>query len=180
VTSVDKSNVLATSRLWRAVVDEVAPEYPDVAVEHALVDATAMRLVRQPGRFDVLVMENMFGDILTDEASVIAGSIGLLPSASLGKSHGTGDSRRRGLYEPIHGSAPAMAGQGRANPTGTILSFAMLLRSSLGLHDEAEAVEQAVSRTITSGIRTPDIAGGGASASTSAFGEAVASEIANA
>jgi 3-isopropylmalate dehydrogenase len=179
VTSVDKSNVLATSRLWRAVVDEVASDYPDVTLEHALVDATAMRLVRQPGRFDVLVMENMFGDILTDEASVIAGSIGLLPSASLGKGRGSNDVQRRGLYEPIHGSAPAMAGQGRANPTGAILSFAMLLRSSLNLPEEAEAVERAVSKAIADGARTPDIAGGGTSVTTAAFGDAVAARIVN-
>lgn len=178
LTSVDKSNVLATSRLWRAIVDEIAPEFPDVTLEHVLVDSMAMRLVRQPGRFDVVVMENMFGDILTDEASVIAGSIGLLPSASVGTVRGANDSRRRGVYEPIHGSAPAMAGQGRANPTGTILSFAMLLRSSLNLPTEAAAVEQAVAAVIANGVRTPDIAGNGSPVTTSEFGEAVASQVA--
>jgi 3-isopropylmalate dehydrogenase len=179
LVSVDKSNVLSTSRLWREIVEEVAPDFPDVALEHVLVDAMAMRLVRQPGRFDVVVMENMFGDILTDEASVIAGSIGLLPSASLGAPRSNSDHRRRGLYEPIHGSAPGMAGQGRANPTGTILSFAMLLRSSLGLTSEAEAVETAVAKTIAEGIRTRDIAAEGRSAvSTGEFGHAVAERVA--
>ncbi len=178
LASVDKSNVLATSRLWRAVVDEIATDYPDVALEHVLVDAMAMRLIRQPSRFDVIVMENMFGDILTDEASVIAGSIGLLPSASLGNTRSATDHQRRGVYEPIHGSAPAMAGQNRANPTGTILSFAMLLRSSLDLHQEAASVEKSVSDTIAEGVRTPDIADGVApSASTAEFGEAVAERV---
>jgi 3-isopropylmalate dehydrogenase len=125
-------------------------------------------------------MENMFGDILTDEASVIAGSIGLLPSASLGKERGSHTFQRRGIYEPIHGSAPAMAGQGRANPTGAILSFAMLLRTSLTLSGEAEAVEQAVSKVIADGTRTADIAGGGPAVSTSVFGDAVAAMLANA
>jgi 3-isopropylmalate dehydrogenase len=178
LASVDKSNVLATSRLWRQIVEEIAPDYPDVALEHVFVDAMSMRLVRQPARFDVVVMENMFGDILTDEASVIAGSIGLLPSASLGEPRGKLDTRRRGIYEPIHGSAPGMAGQGRANPTGTILSFAMLLRSSLGLEKEAVAVEQAVAAAIEQGVRTPDIAEDKASAVTTAeFGQAVADRI---
>lgn len=177
LASVDKSNVLSTSRLWREIVTEVAPDYPDVTLEHVLVDAMAMRLVRQPGRFDVIVMENMFGDILTDEASVIAGSIGLLPSASLGAPRSSG--RRIGLYEPIHGSAPSMAGQGKANPTGTILSLAMLLRMSLGLENEAAAIEAAVSSTIADGIRTYDIAGGGVlPVKTSEFGREVASRIA--
>ncbi|MBX3069991.1 MAG: 3-isopropylmalate dehydrogenase [Thermomicrobiales bacterium] len=178
VASVDKSNVLSTSRLWREIVNEIAPEFPDVTLEHVLVDAMAMRLVRQPGRFDVIVMENMFGDILTDEASVIAGSIGLLPSASLGAQKGSGSGRRIGLYEPIHGSAPSMAGQGKANPTGTILSLAMLLRSSLGLTEEAEAVDKAVSSAIANGVRTYDISEPGTSpVSTSDFGAAVASRI---
>ena len=173
LASVDKSNVLSTSRLWREIVEEVAPDYPDVTLEHVLVDAMAMRLVRQPGRFDVIVMENMFGDILTDEASVIAGSIGLLPSASLGAARKSG--HRRGLYEPIHGSAPSMAGQDKANPTGTILSLALLIRISLGLEHEANAVEQAVASTIADGIRTYDIAGPGMTpVSTSAFGREVA------
>lgn len=178
LASVDKSNVLATSRLWRAIVDEIAPSYPDVTIEHVLVDAMAMRLIRQPSRFDVIVMENMFGDILTDEASVLSGSIGLLPSASVGKARSERDSRRRGLYEPIHGSAPHMAGQGRANPTGTILSLAMLLRQSLALTEEAEAVERAVASTIAAGVRTPDIAAPGQEpVSTSTFGDEVARRI---
>lgn len=178
LASVDKSNVLSTSRLWREIVNEIAPEFPDVTLEHVLVDAMAMRLVRQPGRFDVIVMENMFGDILTDEASVIAGSIGLLPSASLGEQKGRSGNRRIGLYEPIHGSAPSMAGQNKANPIGTILSAAMLLRSSLGLDAEATAVEQAVAAVIADGIRTYDISEEGMPAvSTSAFGEVLASRI---
>ncbi len=178
LASVDKSNVLATSRLWREIVEEVAPDYPDVTLEHVLVDAMAMRLVRQPGRFDVVVMENMFGDILTDEASVIAGSIGLLPSASLGAARGRTNAHRMGLYEPIHGSAPSMAGQGKANPTGAILSMAMLLRLSLGLTVEADAVEAAVSSAISDGVRTYDIAvAGGAPVTTSAFGREVANRL---
>jgi len=177
VTSVDKANVLATSRLWRDIVNSVAADYPDVELEHVLVDAMAMYLVRQPARYDVVVLENMFGDILTDEASVIAGSIGLLPSASIGAPHGS-QGRRRGVFEPIHGSAPDIAGQGRANPTGTIMSLAMLLRLALGLNDEATVIEQAVYATIARGIRTPDIAeASGAAVSTSAFGDAVAAEI---
>jgi 3-isopropylmalate dehydrogenase len=180
VTSVDKANVLATSRLWRDVVNGVAADYPDVELEHVLVDAMAMYLVRQPARYDVVVLENMFGDILTDEASVIAGSIGLLPSASIGSAHGK-DGRRRGVFEPIHGSAPDIAGQGRANPTGTIMSLAMLLRLSLGLETEAATIEQAVHSTIERGIRTPDIADAMQTAvSTADFGDAVASEIARA
>lgn len=177
LSSVDKSNVLATSRLWHAIVDELAPSYPDVTVEHVLVDAMSMRLIRQPARFDVVVMENMFGDILTDEASVLAGSIGLLPSASIGAPRSAIDPRRRGVYEPIHGSAPAMTGQNRANPVGTILSLAMLLRTSLGLADAASAVENAVDTTIAAGIRTPDIAGGVQPVTTEDFGTEVASRI---
>ncbi|MGH8288132.1 MAG: 3-isopropylmalate dehydrogenase [Steroidobacteraceae bacterium] len=152
LVSIDKSNVLETSRLWREVTTRVVrSEFPDVALEHMLVDAAAMHLIRRPRDFDVLVTENMFGDILTDEASMLAGSLGLLPSASLGE--GT-----RGLYEPIHGSAPDIAGQGIANPYGTILSVALLLRHSLGLAAEAAALEQAVSQAIEQGTRTPDIA----------------------
>ena len=181
VASVDKVNVIQTSRLWRTVVDEVAREYPDVELEHVLVDAMAMRLIRQPARFDVIVTENMFGDILTDEASVLAGSIGLLPSASVGAPRGADDPRRFGLYEPIHGSAPNIAGQGKANPVGTILSAAMLLRTSLGLEQEARAVEDAVRETVEAGVRTADIAGPGATpASTQAFGTAVAERVARA
>jgi 3-isopropylmalate dehydrogenase len=155
VTSVDKQNVLATSRLWREVATEVAAEFPDVTLEHMLVDTAAMRLVRQPKVFDVMVTENTFGDILTDEASMLAGSMGLLPSASLGE--GT-----LGLYEPIHGSAPSHAGKDDINPIATILSAAMMLRHSLGLEDEAAAVEGAVARALDDGLRTYDIVGGGA------------------
>ena len=150
VTSVDKANVLAASRLWRKVVTEVAAEYPSVALEHMLVDAAAMHLLRRPADFDVIVTSNMFGDILTDEASMLTGSLGMLPSASLGDSH-------RGVYEPIHGSAPDIAGQGIANPLGTILSVAMLLRHSLGLEDEARAIEEAVEDVLAGGYRTQDI-----------------------
>jgi 3-isopropylmalate dehydrogenase len=159
LTSVDKANVLATSRLWRMVVEEMRPEYPDVEVSHQLVDSCAMLLIRQPAWFDVLVTENLFGDILSDEAGVLAGSLGMLPSASLGEhrtAHGT-----FGLYEPIHGSAPDIAGQDKANPIGTILSAAMLLRLSLGRADAAEAVEAAVAGTLDSGWRTGDIAAAG-------------------
>ncbi|MHB8814825.1 MAG: 3-isopropylmalate dehydrogenase [Steroidobacteraceae bacterium] len=151
LVSIDKSNLLETSRLWRQVTTRVMrAEFPDVSLEHMLVDSAAMHLIRRPRDFDVLVTENMFGDILTDEASMLAGSLGLLPSASLGE--GT-----RGLYEPIHGSAPDIAGQGIANPCGTILSVALLLRHSLGLETEAEALERAVSEAIEQGARTPDV-----------------------
>ncbi|HEY8536991.1 MAG TPA: 3-isopropylmalate dehydrogenase [Vicinamibacterales bacterium] len=151
VTSVDKANVLETSQLWRAVVDDVARGYPDVTVQHMYVDACAMALVTNPARFDVILTENLFGDILSDEAAVIAGSIGLLPSASLGDGPG--------LYEPVHGSAPDIAGQDRANPLGTIASVAMLLRYSFGLEDEAAAVERAIEATLQAGERTADLPG---------------------
>ncbi len=155
LTSIDKSNVLETSRLWREVSTRIMrSEFADVALDHMLVDSAAMHLIRRPSDFDVLVTENMFGDILTDEASMLAGSLGLLPSASLGD--GT-----RGLYEPIHGSAPDIAGRGIANPVGTIMSVAMLLRHSLGLTKEADALEVAVSRALEGGARTPDIATAG-------------------
>lgn len=153
LVSVDKANVLETSRLWRQVVDRILKnEFPQVRYEHMLVDSAAMHLIRKPASFDVIVTENMFGDILTDEASMLAGSMGLLPSASLG-------SGRLGLYEPIHGSAPDIAGQGIANPYGTILSAALLLRHSLGLESEANAVDRAVASAITAGIRTADLGG---------------------
>jgi 3-isopropylmalate dehydrogenase len=159
VTSVDKANVLETSRLWRSVTTRVMrDEFPDVHLEHMLVDACAMHLIRRPSDFDVIVTENMFGDILTDEASMLAGSMGMLPSASLGAPGDTGRTTRMGLYEPIHGSAPDIAGKGIANPLATILSVALLLRHSLGLEREARAVETAVWRTIEDGIVTADIA----------------------
>jgi 3-isopropylmalate dehydrogenase len=152
VTSVDKANVLESSRLWRQVVVEVSASYPEVSLEHMLVDTAAMRLITTPAAFDVLVTENMFGDILTDEASVLAGSMGLLPSASLG-------SEGPGLYEPIHGSAPDIAGRGIANPIGAILSAAMLLRYSLKLEAEALSIERAVDQAIADGCRTIDLGG---------------------
>jgi 3-isopropylmalate dehydrogenase len=165
VTSVDKANVLETSQLWRQVVEQVAEAYPDVQLEHVLVDNCAMQLVREPRRFDVLLTENMFGDILSDEAAVISGSIGLLASASLGGPVG--------LYEPIHGSAPDIAGTGKANPLGTIASVAMMLRYSFELEEEARTIENAIDATLAEGLRTADLAGGGASVSTTEMGDAV-------
>ena len=150
ITSVDKANILETSRLWRATVDEVAKAYPDVTVNHLYVDNAAMQLVRNPKQFDVILTENMFGDILSDEASMITGSIGMLPSASL-------RSDSFGMYEPIHGSAPDIAGQDKANPLATILSVAMMLRYSFDLKAEADALEMAVDRTLDQGWRTADI-----------------------
>ena len=154
VASVDKANVLETSRLWRQVMHRLAEEYSDVEYEDVLVDNAAMQLVRDPSQFDVVVTENMFGDILSDEASMITGSIGLLPSASIGDT-------APGLYEPIHGSAPDIAGQDKANPIATILSVAMMLRYSFHLADEAQAVEQAVDAVLAEGYRTADIAKAG-------------------
>ena len=151
VSSVDKANVLETSRLWRSVMHRLAEEYPDVQYEDVLVDNCAMQLVRDPGQFDVVVTENMFGDILSDEASMVTGSIGLLPSASIGDT-------APGLYEPIHGSAPDIAGQDKANPIATILSVAMMLRYSFQLAAEADAVERAVDKVLAEGWRTADIA----------------------
>jgi 3-isopropylmalate dehydrogenase len=152
VTSVDKANVLESSRLWRQIATQVGKEHPDVELEHMLVDTAAMKLITAPAAMDVVVTENMFGDILTDEASVLAGSMGMLPSASLSEAG-------MGLYEPIHGSAPDIAGMGIANPVGTILSSAMMLQHSFKLEAEAAAIEKAVDEVITSGCRTADIGG---------------------
>jgi len=172
VTSVDKANVLETSRLWREVVTRVArEEFPTVELEHQLVDSAAMLLLTRPASFDVMVTENLFGDILSDEAAALAGSLGLMPSASLGEG-------RRGLYEPIHGSAPDIAGRGIANPYGAIASAALLLRHSLGLEREAGAIEGAVAGAIAAGVLTADIAPRGASpANTRAAGGAVLDRI---
>ena len=171
VTSVDKANVLETSRLWRETAVEVAKGYPDVSLEHQLVDSCAMRIISAARSFDVIVTENLFGDILTDEAAVLAGSLGLLPSASLGE--GT-----LGMYEPIHGSAPDIAGKEIANPVGTILSTAMLLRHSLGLREEASAVERAVDLAITDGARTADVAAAGEKTlSTHEMGKAIRARL---
>ncbi len=167
VTSVDKANVLASMRLWRRTVVKVHEDYPDVKLDHVLVDACTMYLMMRPASFDVILASNMFGDILSDEASVLAGSLGMLPSASLG-------SGTFGLYEPVHGSAPDIAGQGKANPIGTILSAAMLLRYSLGMETEAQAVERAVEAALASGARTADIrAPGGAYVSTAEFAQEI-------
>lgn len=151
VTSVDKANVLESSRVWRETVTRVAAAYPDVELNHMYVDNAAMQLMRNPGQFDVILTGNLFGDILSDEASMITGSIGMLPSASL-------DENGKGMYEPIHGSAPDIAGKGIANPIATILSCAMMLRYTFGLKDEADAIEQAVEKTLNEGWRTGDIA----------------------
>jgi 3-isopropylmalate dehydrogenase len=167
VHSVDKANVLESSRLWREVVSRVASEFPRVSLHHMLVDTCAMELVRRPTSFDVILTENTFGDILSDEAAAVVGSIGLLPSASLGD-------RPPFLYEPVHGSAPDIAGKGIANPVGAILSAAMLLRYSLGLEEAARAVEQATQDVLQRGLWTPDLGGG---ASTAQVGEAIAQEV---
>ncbi len=167
VTSVDKANVLETSRLWRSVMHRLAGEYPDVAYEDILVDNCAMQLIRDPGQFDVMVTENMFGDILSDEASMLTGSIGLLPSASIGDS-------APGLYEPIHGSAPDIAGKDKANPIAAILSVAMMLRYSFGLSKEATAVEEAVDKTLAMGLRTADmVLAGQTPVGTATMGDAI-------
>ncbi|RMG32324.1 MAG: 3-isopropylmalate dehydrogenase, partial [Planctomycetota bacterium] len=171
LTSVDKANVLETSRLWRATAQRVlTSEFPGLEFEHILVDAMAMYLISRPRDFDVVVTGNMFGDILTDEASMLPGSLGLLPSASLGDSG-------PGLYEPIHGSAPDIAGKGIANPLATILAAAMLLRHSLGLPAEAEAVERAVDAVLQQGHRTPDIAAGGPTVGTEQMGTLVVEQL---
>jgi 3-isopropylmalate dehydrogenase len=180
VTMVDKANVLTSSRLWREIGLEVAKDYPDITFEYVLVDACAMFLIQNPRRFDVIVTENMFGDILTDEASVLAGSLGLLPSASLGKKKGRSIKKplRFGLYEPIHGSAPTIKGQNIANPIATILSAAMLLRYSLGLYKEANAIEKAVDDTIKEGYRSSDLAKeGDRKVSTTEMGTIIARKI---
>jgi len=181
LTSVDKANVLETSRLWREVTHRVvAEEFPQLEIEHLLVDACAMHLLQRPASFDVIVTENMFGDILTDEASVLAGSIGLLPSASLGASVlRDGRQATLGIYEPIHGSAPDIAGKGLANPVGTIASIAMMLRYSLGLETEALAVEHAVHHALANGALTADIAPKGTAAkSTSEVADAIIGQLA--
>ncbi len=168
LTSVDKANVLETSRLWRTVVERILPdEFPEVSFEHMLVDAAAMHLLKRPRDFDVIVTENMFGDILTDEASMLAGSLGLLPSASIGAD------ARGGIFEPIHGSAPDIAGRGIANPYAAILSAAMLLRHALRLETEALALESAVSQAITAGALTADLATGAGAVTTRAAADAV-------
>ena len=172
VTSVDKANVLDSSRLWRSVVEDVAKNYPDVTLEHMLVDNCAMQLVRDPKQFDVILTENMFGDILSDEASMVTGSIGMLASASLNET-------KLGLYEPSHGSAPDIAGQNKANPIATILSAAMMLRYSLDLDKEADAVETAVQKVLTDGYRTGDIMSDGCKlVGTKEMGDLIADAIA--
>lgn len=178
LTSVDKANVLESSRLWRQIAIEVSADYPDVELQHMLVDACAMRFIQRPAEFDVIVTENMFGDILTDEASMLAGSMGMLPSASLAGIPREGE-RTFGLYEPIHGSAPRRAGQNLANPIATILSLAMMLRYSMGLAQEAGVVEKAVSAVLESGYRTYDIMDEGKTrVGTREMGDLVAGRIA--
>ena len=169
VTSVDKANVLETSRLWRRVVTDVAGDYPDVTLEHMYVDACAMKIAFAPASFDVIVTENMFGDILSDEAGAVVGSLGLLPSASLGEGPG--------LFEPVHGSAPDIAGKNIANPIGAIASAAMLLRHALNLPEQASRVEEAIETTLTRGVRTQDLAAGGTAVGTREMAAAIAAEV---
>jgi 3-isopropylmalate dehydrogenase len=176
VTSVDKANVLNSSQLWREIATEVGERYTDVTMEHALVDSCSMALISRPTTFDVMVMENLFGDILSDEAAVLAGSLGMLPSASLNgqpPSRPGSSARMFGMYEPVHGSAPDIAGQGKANPCGAILSASMLLRFSFGLEAVADGIDRAVGDTLDAGLRTADIAGSMTPATTSEFADAV-------
>lgn len=174
--SVDKANVLESTRMWREEVNRIAPDYPDVELSHMLADNAAMQLVRAPKQFDVIVTTNMFGDILSDAASMATGSLGMLPSASLGAPDETG--RRNALYEPVHGTAPDIAGQGKANPLAMMLSFAMMLRYSFDMGEDADRVEQAVERVLDSGLRTGDIMNdGGTLVSTSEMGDAVLAEL---
>ena len=170
LTSIDKANVLASMRLWRTTVVQLAEDYADVELEHLLVDAATMHLLTRPADFDVLVAGNMFGDIISDEASVLAGSLGMLPSASLG-------SGKFGLYEPVHGSAPDIAGQGKANPIGMFLSAAMMLQYSFDLDAEASAIEKAIDAVLAEGLRTADIAATGTAVTTDEFATAVINQI---
>jgi 3-isopropylmalate dehydrogenase len=178
LTSVDKQNILETSRLWRRVVNEVAGEYPDVHLEHLLVDNAAMQLVHRPGAFDVIVTENMFGDILSDEAAILTGSIGTLPSASLGTTTGATPGHQFGLYEPVGGTAPDLAGKNVANPTAAILSLAMLLRYSFDDEPNAARIERAVEQTYADGLRTAELTSDASAAlSTQAFTDAVVARL---